>query len=277
MKVKQIEISTTFGGVISEAPYENVKPSFTDKVVIDIDENDNEDEVRKKYRRKLQEEQITAFNMLKNRLKAELIKQQYRNIRLSERNGIEYPHVTSILNWAKEWKVPEFELNQYAARGTIIHYMIEQYLKTDVWLSLDIIAREYPEEVAIMKGGSLGLSIDDCSFKKFFEKYRSQIKVDKIEQQVFNDEYRYCGTPDAVGYFDGAKTVFDFKTGDQRDFRQLAAYAKCEDGIKKLVICPIGPTKNKCGYMNPVINDNINHEFERFLAARTEFKKRFGI
>ena len=44
-----------------------------------------------------------------------------------------------------------------------------------------------------------------------------------------------------------------------------------------MIICPIGNTTNKTGYMKPKINTNIKGEFKAFVRKRQAFRKEFGI
>lgn len=108
------------------------------------------------------------------------------------------------------------------------------------------------------------------------EKYRDKIKVEKFQNEVFNDEALYAGRYDILGEFDGVRSIMDIKSGGW-DFRQLAAYAVCVGDIEQLVVIPVKPTDNKCGYVKPVINDTVQKEYEEFLKARAKFKQRFGI
>ena len=94
MIIKTIEISSTFGGVIAEAPFENAKPSFTDKLIIDLEKGDNEQEIRDRFRGILQEDQFRAFELLKNKLRAALIEKEHKKIRFREKAGKKYPSVT---------------------------------------------------------------------------------------------------------------------------------------------------------------------------------------
>lgn len=279
MKIKTIEVETSFGGVISEAPYENIRPAYRDCVVIDIDDNDNEAEIRNKYRNELQNEQIREFDLLKNKMKTQLIEMQFKKIAFREKDGKKYPRVSSIISWMKEWKISENSLMQYAARGSIVHKLIEYYINNQVWLTLDELSQREPDSNndIVLLGGNLKLSIDDCSYKEYFEKYGKEFEFDKTEEIVFNEDYFYTGRIDAEGKYNGKKSIIDFKTGSAREFKQLAAYAKCRDNIEQLVICPVGPTENKSGVINPVVSIDIEGEFRKFLKDRADFKKRFGI
>lgn len=267
MKIK--EISSSLAGTISTAPYENYKPSFS--MTVEPDENETSQECFLKIGKELH----LQFEIEANRAKTDLIEKQYANIRFRERDGKKYPSVTSILDWAKTWRVTTDELKQYAARGTIVHKLIEIYLSTGRWEN-PVDLNELREEVAILLGGSLRFSWADCTHKEFIGKYGDKIEVEKTEQVVFNVERLYSGQYDIKGKFDGVPAIMDFKTGGY-DMRQLAAYAACEEGIEAIVVLPIGPTENKCGYKKPVIETKINDAFKDFLRARIKFRNRFGI
>jgi hypothetical protein len=267
MKTK--EISVGLSGVISTASWENLRPSFN--IVAELEEGETDEECFAKLRGTLR----AQFEMEANRAKTDLIEKQYSNIRFREKDGKKFPSVTSILDWDKTWRVTQDELNQYAARGTIVHKLIEIYYKTGEW-KIPVEIDELKEEVAILLGGSLGFSWTDCTHELFIEKYGDKIKVEKTEQIVFNDEILYSGQYDLKGSYDNVSAIIDFKTGAY-DMRQLAAYAVCETGIKRLVVLPVGPTDNKCGYKKPVICDTINDQFKDFLKARKKFRLRFGI
>jgi len=278
MIIKSIEISRTFGGVISEAPYENSRPSFTDTIHVDLNKKDNEEEIRELYGNKLSESVMRHFDLLKNNLKAQLVELQFRKIRFREKDGKKYPSVTSITDWSKDFHVSEIDLTQYASRGTIIHYMVQKFIETGQWLTLREVAEQgLREDATILFRGGLQLKIEDCSHEEFFEQFGKDFTFDEFEVEVFNDQYLYSGRYDARGTFQGIPSIIDFKTGASWDFKQLAAYANCLDGIEQLVICPVGPNGNKTGVKKPVVTKNIKGAFDNFLKDRAEFQKRFGI
>ena len=169
------------------------------------------------------------------------------------------------------------EMLQYACRGHIVEAMINRYLVTGTWVDPQNEPKQQ-ENVSILATGSRMLTWNTCSHKVFMEKYGDKIKVEQIQKTVFNDEYLYAGTLDIIGEYDGVRSVMDIKCRKSGwDFRQLAAYAKCEKDIKQLVVFPVGETKNQCGYMKPVICDTIEATFEEFLVPRAKFKRRFNI
>ena len=266
-KIKEVTVSLS--GVIPVAAYENLRPGFS------ITAEPINGESPEKIIAELQAYLHSVFENESNRGKADLIDKQYANIRFYERNGKKYPSVTSILGWDKEWRVTDDELRQYASRGNIVESMINVFISTGDWFDPTQVL-SLREDVSVLMSGSLMMTWEQCSHKKFMETYQDKIQFEKFQGKVFNDEVLYAGTYDILGNFDGIRSIMDIKTGCF-DMRQLAAYAICEKDIEQLVILPVGPTENKCGYKRPVICDTIQKEFEEFLKARAKFKQRFGI
>ena len=263
------EISASLSGVIPVAAYENLRPSYS-MTVKPIGEQDPK-EIFTIIEKVLHE----RFELEANRAKTDLIEKQYTNIRFREKNGKKYPSVTSILGWNKQWAVTVDQLKQYAARGTIVEWLILDYLKGGVWPNpIDVLALK--EDVAILLGGSCGFSWANCTHEAFMEKYKDKIKIEKTKGVVFNDELLYSGEYDILGEYDGVRSIMDIKSGTF-DMRQLAAYAICEKDIEQLVILPVGPTDNKCGYKKPVICTTIQDEYKKFTEARSKFRLRFGV
>lgn len=267
MKIKEITVSLS--GVIPVAAYENLRPSFS----ITVEPIDRESP--EKIVASLQQYLHAVFENESNRGKADLIDKQYSNIRFYEKDGKKYPSVTSILDWDKQWRVTADELRQYASRGTIIEAMIEEFLKIGEWIDPTQIP-SLREDVSVLMSGSLMFTWENCSHIAFIQAYEDKIVVKKFQGEVFNDEALYAGTYDILGTFDSVRSIMDIKTGGF-DMRQLAAYAICENDIEQLVILPVGPTDNKCGYKRPVVCDTIQKEFEEFLKTRAKFKQRFGV
>jgi hypothetical protein len=247
IKIKEITVSLS--GVIPVAAYENLRPGFSMTV------EPINGESPEKVIAECQEYLHSVFENESNRGKADLIDKQYSKVRFYEKNGKKYPSVTSILGWDKDFHVTEDELRQYASRGTIVGEMVETYLQTGEWIDPTQVA-SLREDVSVLMSGALMMTWEQCS--------------------VFNEENLYAGTEDILGLYDGGKSVMDVKCGGW-DMRQLAAYAMCEKDIEQLVILPVGPTDNKCGYKRPVVCDTVQKELEEFLKARAKFKRRFGI
>lgn len=268
MKIKEIKASLS--GVIPIATYENLKPYY--EISAELEEGDNVDESMKALRKIMR----WHFEQEGNNAKADLIEKQYSGIRFYEKNGKKYPSVTSILSWNVDWKISEDELQQYSARGTIVHKLIEQYLSDGKWMDPMSIV-DLSTEVATVTAGSLALSWKDCSYEKSLETIKEDIKIVQQEQELYNDEHLYAGRSDLVCMYKGKKSIIDFKTGTTTDMRQLAAYAACMDGVEQLVIVPVGPTDNKSGIKKPIISTDVTGEFKKFLYARSAFRERFGI
>ena len=180
------------------------------------------------------------------------------------------------MDWDKEWRIPKYELKQYAARGTIVHKLIHLYVTTNEWLDPNGM-EDLQDEVNLLLSGNLKLHWKDCSHKKFMEKFGSDIgKVEAMEEIVFNKELFYSGTPDLVAPFKGLKSIIDYKTGAY-DFASLAGYAGCIDGIKQLVIFPVGKSKNVSGFSKPIIKTDWKDDWQRFVGMRKRFRENFGI
>jgi len=268
MEIKEIRHSVQ--AVISTGPYENQREMF--EVLATLKSDDNPEEAM----RKLEEFNHSRLEIAVNNAKTSLIEKQYQNIRFYERNGKKLPSVTSITGWNTDWKITEDELAQYASRGTIIHKLIEIYLKEGKWVN-PVDVEELNNDVSILMSGSKGLSWQDCSYKEAIENIIKDLKVIEQEKTVYNDSHLYAGRLDLLCEYKGKRTIIDFKSGSTSDFRQLSAYAACLDGIESIVILPVGPTDNKSGFKKPMVCENIQKEFKAFLKARSEFRSRFGI
>lgn len=271
MKIK--EIHAGISGVIPIASYENLRPSFD--ITAEPKEGENVEQCFSRLKKFLH----IQFDMEANQAKIDLIEKQYQNIRFRERNGKKYPSVTSITDWDKDWKISDDELRQYAARGNVVHALVNKYIDTGKWVEPETLP-ELKEDLVILATGSLKLRWQDCSHQEFFKQFGKDFEFGKGEQVVFNDEHLYSGRYDRRGKYKGKRSMMDFKTGAWH-FKQLAAYAICEKNGKKrneqLVICPIGPTNNKSNFKKPAITEDIKSNFKLFLKDRAKFRERFGI
>ena len=269
MKVK--ELHAGLSGVLPLASFENLRPSFD--ITVEIQEDEDFDAVMTRMKDFLR----TQFDMEANRCRVDLIEKQYSNIRFREKDGKKYPSVTSITDWDKDWRITDDELRQYAARGTIVHRLIEEYIKSKgVWPELDMFP-ELKEDLIVLATGSLNLTWKSCSHIKFFEQFEKDFEFQGTEREVYNSEHLYSGRYDARGLYKGKASLIDFKTGSSFSHQQTAAYAVCEKDIEQLVICPVGVTDNKCGYKKPSVTEDIKGNFRQFLKARTKFRLRFGV
>lgn len=268
MKIKEVNIGLS--GVIPVASYQNLRPSYS--MTVELQDGDDPEKVFTLARNKLR----NMFESEANRAKADLIEKQYSNIRFYDKGDKRYPSVTSITGFDIDWSVTADELMQYASRGTIVHKIIEIYLKERKWVDPRDV-KELEDDIKIVLGGSRKLTWKNCSYQIAVEKLCEDLNIINIEQTVYNDQHLYAGRLDLYGEYKGIPSVIDFKTGATTDMRQLAAYAACLPNIKQLIIVPVGKTDNKSGYKKPIISTMIETEFKSFLAQRLKFRKRFGI
>jgi hypothetical protein len=218
-----------------------------------------------------------------------------KDARITDRQSIKYPSVTTVLSGVDPIIFPEYKLRQYASRGSIVHAQAKHFLRTGKW-EVDLLKIPRTEEelkrmnqdLLIVTRGNLHLRWEDCNFLGFWEKYGKDFKPWKggIGDEVFfNDQYVYSATPDWPCLYRDEPTMVEFKTCSNypaakvRKFKkQMSAYAKCEtEGvIKNLVLIPLNP-KNKAGFGEPVIERNIEDYFNLFIEDRLAFSAIFGI
>jgi len=284
MKITNMETSATFNATLPNAPFANSKPGFTARISFDLIEGEDPDEALRKAGAIAKRYVDEQFEMERNRLKAAEIKMAYPRMRLYQIGKFEYPSVTTIIGWDKEWyKISEVQLAQYGARGHIIHRLVEIYKRTDKWVDLDYLAtkEDMSADVVLMTTGSEGLTVENCSHIKFFEKYGEDFKLRKSEQQVHSTQHEYAGTYDWDGTYKDIESIIDIKSGSDHNFMQLAAYAMSDQmkdkKIEQLVICPVGKTANKTGCMSPSVCTDIDGEFKKFLAKRADFRQHFSF
>jgi len=174
------------------------------------------------------------------------IEKMRADIKLEIIEGILIPSVTSILNW-QGINYDPIKLRQYASRGTIPHKVVEEFFRTafNKLKNLRIIKDSYsveellkygewknPEDIPelatdilIVRQGELGLDWNDCNPKGFLEKYKNKMEIIDFEKKVINMEYKYFGTMDIYGKWEGKKAVMDWKTSsnidETRAFKQM--------------------------------------------------------
>lgn len=278
-KVKETEIVASYTGKISTGKWENLSPFFSLKEVWTGHLNDTFISSRQKELSMLCSQK---FNELEKQERLERIQEEYKHIRFYPgNNGMQYPSVTSIIGWDKDFFISQEELIQYAARGTIIHKQIEIFLKTGEWKQpKDII--ECHKEYVVVKKGSLSLSLDGYHIDEF----KSKFKLDKYELETvsYNHEHQYAGRRDYKGLVDGKMSLIDWKTSDKIDevyaFQQLAAHMMCpgNEDVVQVVAVPV-TNKTEQGYSKPKIKsrEETMQYWELFLKSRNDFKYRFGV
>jgi len=288
-KVKQpkktkrtIEITASVSAVIPTGNYENFKPMYSVKEIVNV--NGNADEIISQRTDELRSLLTQKLNEDYERMKIERIKLQRQDIRFYQRGNKQYPSVTSIINAIEPIIYDPDKLKQYASRGNIIHTQIAHFFKTGNWENdIDKIPNTKLDKLIVTQG-SLKLKWDDVSFMNFWEKFSKDIEVISSESEVYNDEYLYAGTLDLLCKYKGKLTVLDFKTTSEYDnakldkyFRQTSAYAKClSEKIEQMAIVPLKNTV-KQGYGEPYIEEDVEGYFMKFLQDRTAFKEIYGI
>ena len=147
------------------------------------------------------------------------------------KDGSRVPGVTTILSrfkdsgglirWAynmgKEGRDMDAERDAAADAGTLVH----------AWVDAFVCGRErepVPNTVA-----SLMLDKAESGFGAFKHWWdMSRVEIIATEQQLVSEDYRYGGTPDAIGKINNALVVIDWKTSNaiySEMLVQLAAYA----------------------------------------------------
>lgn len=202
--------------------------------------------------------------------------------------GTRYPSVTSILH-PEGIDFPKELLEQYAARGTLIHRKVELFLKEgkypslkDMWLRF----RDIRDTIDTLKKGSLKLDHTKCNWPGFYKEHGARFTFDEVETLLVNHEHEYAGRTDAIGTFDGMPAIIDFKTASDYNkdklagyFMQLSAYAGATGvQIEALVVIPLNP-KSPVGYDAPLVSTGkeVDKHFAKFLTKRRELKEKYGI
>ena len=263
---KTYELNYGNKATINTGNYENLSPMFNIKTIVETNGEAIDIKAEFETMKKLVEEQLNqAIQEVKDKEKLKLL----TNVRFYERDGKKYPSVTSIISMGEKLDIPNIDL--YSLRGELLHKIPSQYIKEGV---LYTKIEEDLKKKLLPIGG-----IDEHL------KYLSYITEDErmvfknSEVEVFNDEHLYAGRYDADGTFDKEISFVDFKSGElnknrtEEAFMQLAAYAKCHNDVKTIVIYPINHKSKK----EPIVTNDIDKYFSLFLVKREEFKKKFGI
>lgn len=281
MKVK---VAASFGGKLSTGAWENMAPFFSAEIEHDCAEYDEDAgaflEMIDQQQKKLHSICLKNFELVAEKAKIQKIKGDRSDFRWYEKNGKQYISVTSFLGFDKTFNIPDGELRQYAAQGTIIHAQIDKFLETGEWKDAEEIESLAPY-VIIIKTGNLGLALSGWSFVNFLEKY----PLTEIERgtPVFSEKWAYAGLPDiSSAIYNGIRTLPDIKrTPNTNDFMQCASYemARREMGLepnKQLMLIPIND-KTIQGFSKPLITDEIEKYFEMAIYKRKQFTTVYGI
>ena len=277
MKVK---VAASFGGKLSTGSYENMSPSFFAETEYDT-ENDSFLTDIDNAQKALHKICYDNFTAVAEGARIAKVKSDRSDFRWYERDGKQYISVTSFLGYDETFNMPDHELKQYAAQGTIIHAQIDKYLETGEWKNPEDIEGLTPY-IMIIKSGNLSLALDGWSFINFLEKY----PMTGMERgtPVFNDKWVYAGLPDiSTSIYEGVRTLADIKRTPNKikGFMQCACYemARREMGLtpnKQLMLVPIND-KTAQGFSKPLVTQEIEKYFEMAIYKRKQFSAVYGI
>lgn len=273
-RIQGIQIGKS--ATIATAQYENLKPSYG----MSVDTSGfSLDQIYKAYEignKMLDTEmKIESHNKLAERLEMD------SGIGYSMINGIAYAWVSSICSFDIVWRIPDFELQQYASRGKIAE---------KVFCDM-ILGKEYPkdlyeycqkndlaEDYAIVINGNLKLDFESLTIKEQYEQVKDHITEPKFQVRVQNDEHLYTGKIDLLCLWDGVPAVMDIKcTASLPNYNQVALYGICYPEVKMIGYIPIGKCDLARGYDKVKITKDISKEFKQALKKRYRFYKRFGF
>lgn len=288
---RNLEITASFSGKIPMAAYESAAPFFALKESLeDCKYTDEEIKFRQQELQKLCVDQFNAYAEI---LYQQKVAKSYTNIRFYDAgNGQKYPSVTSIIGMDDNFFMPQDELAQYGARGTVIHKQIELFLKDGIWRDYKDIPEVAFQVMTVLKG-TLGLSLEDVNFVNFYKDY--PFKVLEQEKVVINHEHKYAGRLDILciieksnaGKWDKIEgiqfdvpTILDVKTSTTLDhlkgFTQQGAYARTDETVKQIGLIHL-TKENVCGYAKPKLSNKIEHYWSIFLNKRALFQSRYGV
>lgn len=284
MEKRTIEIVASVSAVIPVGNYENFKPLYSVKEIVEV--NGDADSLISARTDELRALLKTKLDADYDMLRLEQLKRQREDINFYEIDGEPYVSVTSVISAIEPINYDPIKLAQYASRGSIKHAQIDHFFKTGTWENDVLKIPGTKLDYLTVTQGSLKLKWTDCNFMGFWDKYGKDFLCHKHEQVVYNHEYKYAGTLDLLAEYKGKLTICDYKTASNYDkgkldkyFRQLAAYAKCVQDlfeVEQLMVIPLNPS-NKTGYGQPIIETDIDRYFTAFLQDRQAFKKLYQI
>ena len=261
---------------ISTAPYENHKPGYG--MSIDTQGMNPEDIITSyKIGNKILDAQmkIEAHNKLAEKLAMD------SRIGFSMVKDIAYAWVSSICNFDTVWRMPDFELDQYACRGKLAEAIFCEMLEKNPYPK-DLVgffkSKELNEEYAVMLNGSLGLTLKELSIEKQYDQVKDHITNIRYQVRVINDEHLYVGKADIFCDWDDIPGCFDIKaTAQLPNYHQVVLYGVCEPGTKLIGYIPIGKVETKKGYKEVKMTDDIKGKFPEAIKKRNRFYRRFGF
>ena len=276
----KVRVSAGFSGKIPTGSFQNSAPSFHAEIEFDssMDGPDLLAEIDA-TQKQLHAMSYQNFKIVADAARVEKVKNDLKGFRFYKGLHGEYPSVTTIIDPDFTPWCSEEELRIATSEGNINHARAAHFIVTGQWVDpkqLEGIATD----LIICKGRML----DGWDFPDFLKKYPLQTMQNG--RTLVNDEHRYAGTNDGeclypLGGEKGAAivpTVFDFKRtpSKYKNFTQMAAYAKCMEGIQQMMIIPT-TTDNQQGFSKPILSTAIDKYFECFLDKRETFRETYGI
>ena len=284
---RKITISSSYSGVLPVAAYANARPGFSAQEEFEIEYTDKAklDLVIEERQRELMGICLQNYSQEAEKAKIQKIKNDLKNFRFYKVGDEEFPSVTSICNYDKDFFMGDDDLKICAAQGNIIDAEIRNFVRTRVYKqSQDLL--ECTADRFILKSRALStgkmLSLDGWNFQGFLEKHPIKNLI-SCEMPVANKKWRYAGTPDLIGEYNGLKTLVSIKrTKSETDnLIQESAYANCDGmDIQQMMVVEMKSEMdggNKCGYSRPIVSNEIAKYFELFLRKRSEVLKIYGV
>jgi hypothetical protein len=275
-----VRVSAGFSGKIPTGSFQNSAPSF--HAEIEFDTNDTGPDLLAEIdatQKQLHAMSYQNFKIVADAARIEKVKNDLRGFRFYKGLYGEYPSVTTVIDPDfKPW-CSEEELKIATSEGNISHARAAHFIATGEWVEVKKL-EGVASDLIVCKGRML----DGWDFPAFLKKY--PLTNMKNGRTLINDEHRYAGTNDGECLYPlgGEKvaavvpTIFDFKRTPSKDknFTQMAAYAKCMEGIQQMMIIPADPDNNQ-GFSKPILSTAIDKYFEVFIDKRKAFGEVYGI
>lgn len=233
---------------INKGNYENEKPLYSAKTITDQQIDIKEETLRLK---------AIVDPLVEEHSKSKKV--DLSSLRIRELNGKQYPSYSSISSMGKQLQIDE----EYSLRGTELHNMTYEYLKTGTW----------PEPSIKLER----LKYEDIKHKEFFEKFGDQIELNEIKPiVVYHHDAMYSGEIDLVAKIKGLTCIIDFKTGGYSMTQLIAYWKACPDPSFIDALCIFD--FKKCELKMIRVNEaKVEPAFLKFVIKRGQFRERFGV
>lgn len=275
----KIKVSAGFSGKIPTGHFQNMNPSFYAEMEYELPEGHPPLDEIIEQQKQLHKVAYDNFKIVAEMAKVEKIKADMKGFRFYPTDKGQLPSVTTVIDPEYESMVDDETLRIAISEGNICHARAAHYIKTGDWVDpkkLDGVA----PDLMICRGRFLDYWDFPAMVKKF------GITGLKNGGVLVNEEHKYAGTNDAeclfpLGGEKGAPvipTIIDFKRTPDKDknFTQMAAYAKCMPHIKQMMIIATN-TDTQQGYSKPILSAAIDKYFEVFLDKRKQFAETYGV